>query len=235
MIREENKRGALELGKIITTIPIMILIFLVIAIYLILVVFIDFAKGPTVPAVLDFEDKGFNEILFKEINVDGELMSLVHGLIRAEINEMRCAIINSRLDGDPNNPIKSDQERIALIEERNKCVNYIARVKEGLIKVLEKEDKIFEGVGCFILCQSCNVKTGFKPSDLMKINSNEEDISLRFKQGKFVGSRINLASSDIETKIYTEKGLDNRLSFGFNAGGMHKVFDIVYYYGRCLE
>ena len=230
MILREKKA---VMGKILSTPIVLILIVLIMGVYLILAGSISIIKKPSVAAAFDGFYLSSDDVLFKEILIDGEKMSLAHGLIKADINERRCNIIKLRLEGDLRNPIKSDDEREALRKEQIKCSNYMSKIKESLIKTLEAES--LSGESCFILCQSCNIKSGFKSNQYMKINSNEKDIALKFKDGKFLGSDFNLASGEIVSEIYTQKELDERVSFSIEEIGYKRQFNIVYYYGRCLN
>jgi len=72
-----DKKG--QLGKIITTFPIMLLIFLIIGGYLILAGFAFGVKGQKIP--VSIEEVNLGDVIFKDIELNGEKIMLVDALI----------------------------------------------------------------------------------------------------------------------------------------------------------
>lgn len=206
-----NRRG--QSGKIIMTFGAIISVVLVIGILLVLSAFAFGIKQPEIPSQLESAEILEDSVLFKMIEVNGEKMTLLHGLMKADINSRKIQNIAD-----------------LSFEEREKYLNFMARVKDGVIESLASESESKEM--CFILCQTCNTETGFTPYNLMKISPNEEDFVFRFEDGGLAGSPGELAAT---TEFYSIAGLDNRISFSITESGKEREFNIVYYYGECYN
>lgn len=85
-----------QLGKIITTFPVMLLIFLIIGGYLILAGFAFGVKGVRVPASI--EEVNLNNLLLKEIEINGEKITVLDALIKFEKYEIEKADIRKEIE-----------------------------------------------------------------------------------------------------------------------------------------
>ncbi len=144
-----NKRG--QLGKIISANVVLIILVFLMAIYLVLTGFAVGIKKPDVPSSIDVE---LGDVLFKEINVNGDRMSFVNGLIRADL--------------------ESKKE-----EKAGRKSNYMSIVKEAIKSELERElagDREY----CLMLFQG----GGNILPENTRVGGNEEDIYYKFKDGK---------------------------------------------------
>src|SRR3989344_1158940 len=80
-----------QLGKIISTFPVMLLIFLIIIVYLVLAVFAFGVKGEKVP--VSIEKVNLDNLLLKEIEINGEKITVLDALIKFEKREIEKADI----------------------------------------------------------------------------------------------------------------------------------------------
>ena len=122
MIFNLNTRG--QLGKIITSLPIFIGIFVILSFYLVFVIFFFEIRESSTP--LNIKGVEFGEILFKEIEVNGVKMNFLDGLIRADL--------------------ESKNE-----EKSGRKSDYMFLVKEAIRLKLEKE--LSSGEYCLMLFQ----------------------------------------------------------------------------------
>ena len=211
-----NRRG--QLGKIVSANVVLISLVFLMAIYLVLVGFAIGIKKPTVYAVI--EDVGLGSVLFREINVNGERMSFVGGLINADIYFERDAEIQDSLRR------ASGDERAKLLDESRKYTNYMGKVKEALKSTLEKENSGKEEEICFMLFQG----PGNVIRENIELDNNGKDIYYRFKNGK--GEASNKV---IDMEFYYKEGHFVKLHSFIVKSNVEKEYDIMYYYGRCLD
>ena len=214
MIFNLNHKG--QLGKIITSFPVFISIFVIIVIYLVFVAAVYGIKGANVPSSI----KGIelSNVLFNDIEVDGEKMSFLDGIIRADNYLARDEKIQEELLR------ASGIERERLLEESRKHINYMSKVKDALKNKLEKENS---GETCFMLFQG----PGNIIRENIKLENNEKDIYYRFKDGK--GEK---SPAVIDMEFYYKEGHFNKLSsFTVKSDSFERGYAISYYYGGCLR
>ena len=85
-----------QLGRIITIFPVMLLIFIILGIYLITTGFAFLIKQPSVPANINSLDS--EQILQKEITVNGEQTLLLNALIQFKQEKIDRSTIKKELD-----------------------------------------------------------------------------------------------------------------------------------------
>ena len=104
-----NKSG--QLGKIISSNFVLVILFFFALTYLIFVGFAVGIKKPEVPAV---KESGLDDVLLEEIEVNGERISLADGIVKADLD--------------------SKKE-----EKAGRKSNYMSLVKEAIKTKLEKQ------------------------------------------------------------------------------------------------
>lgn len=212
-----NKKGTV-LGKgLISFIVILISVFLAGFFMILSGIVFELKQPSSVGAIGGILTGQQNQALFNEIEITGEKMSIAHGLIKARVNEDNCANILKLIPGDPNNPV-TPEERNALILEKDKCFEYMAKVKEAIRVKLAGENIGSERM-CFIIFNGIG-----RPVN-PKLGSNGEDIFFVFANGEGKhGSVTDMAR-------HYDSDLLNNLEF---SAGKYE-FDMHYYYGRCLN
>lgn len=98
----KSKKG--QLGKIITALPVLILIFFIIGIYLVLTGFAYVFKGASLFYFIEGVDT--NDFLFHEIQINGQKMLLLDALIQFQEKKIERDMVNEefkRLVDDQNN------------------------------------------------------------------------------------------------------------------------------------
>ncbi len=140
-----NKKA--QLGKVISSFPVMLLIFLIIAVYLILSVFAIEIKSPSLPAITatipgDIESIETQSILLNEITIKGEKITILDALIKFEEKEIERDDLYDELKKfvDKNNNILL----LAIGENKNPGNNLGGEALQNYV-IKFNEDKINSG------------------------------------------------------------------------------------------
>ena len=142
-----------QLGKIITSVPILISIIVILSIYLVFVVFAFETRGSHLPSSVKGVE--FGDILFKEININGEKINFLDGIIKADLEAKKE-------------------------ESAGRKSNYMFLVKEAVRSKLETELNGIDEEYCLMLFQG----GGNVIPENTKVGGNEKDIYYKFKNGK---------------------------------------------------
>ncbi len=212
-----NKKGILD--KIITSFPVLLAVILVLAIYLFLTGIAFSIKGAKAPDNVNY-DAGLSErVLFNEVMINGERMSVIHGLIKEAIYKNEEAEIRSKI-GFEKNQEEADNLRKRLAE----IVGFTGRVYDEIEKELEGENlEIYNGEErCFVLKQ--------EPTGKMQM----EIIAIKIVNGQ--SKKLESEISDAE-RAYEEAGLIKNLKFSAYSSllGRELDFSVKSYYGRCYN
>lgn len=214
-----NMRG--QLGKIITTFPVMLLIFLVIVVYLLLSGFAFAVKSQSVPSVI--EGVWTDNVLLKEIKINNENTLILDGFIRDRLYEDEIKILNEKIRfGGFNNR----EEENAAKDRAADISRYGINLREGLIKNLgETNAGNYRGEKqCFI---------AFFDYGRPALNNWQfaRDIYLRIEAGYIV------VKSDIgELERYYDAGLLSLIKIPIKLENNIDIeFVMQSYYGRCYN
>ena len=210
-----NKKGILD--KIITSFPVLLGVILVLTVYLVLSGIAFVIKGVNVPSSIE-QDSGLNEgILFNEITIDGERMSIVHGLIKEASYKNEEHDIRNKI-GNEQNAEEAEELRVKL----KKIGDYTGKVDVEIEKEIERENlKNDDGEEkCFILKK--------EPVGIL----STKVIALKAANGKAATLEKEIIDAG---RVFEEAGLLSSLKLSIYSNLLSKELDfsIKSYYGKC--
>ncbi len=210
-----NRRA--QIGKIVTSFPVMILIFFVIGIYIISAGFIY--KIKEAPQSLSIEGVGFDDALLKEVKVRDQPMLIIDSLVKSIINDKKYNEIRKRTEGFRSDLVNEQDNRFLDSDP----LTFRKELSKNLIELLKRENlDLFKGEkSCFILFTG----NGNVVSESFDDSSN---IYAAFEKGEVVAS-----ANDVEN--YKRAGLLNNKKFIIKDKGLGNFeVNLQYYYGKCL-
>ncbi len=213
-----NSKG--QLGKIITTIPVMIVIVFIIAIYLVLAGFAFKVRGENIPGFI--ESVGSSDVLLlDEISVDNKNILILDGFIKDKLYEDEIKILSEKIRARGFNNLEEEnaaKERLADISK------YSRGLREGIRKGLEQNNlNNYNGEKqCFI---------AFFEYGLPALSNwrSARDIYLVMENGNSDKGDIN------ELEGYYDSGLLSLVKVPIKFYNSEITFIVQGYYGRCYS
>lgn len=218
-----NKKGVI-IGKILSTLPIFLLIVFFTGIFFILAAYaITVEKGKTnIPGLI--ENFNSDDFLFGEINIDGERIVLFDGLVRDAIYRNEWDELYSKIQAG----VLTQEER-KRYEELNVVYNagFARNLRESIMHELEKDSLNYKGEH---LCFIAFFNAGKPISERVKIGTR--DIYFQLKDG-------NAETGDYaDLQKYYNKGLLKTFQFTVGSNALNNKektgFIVQYYYGKCF-
>lgn len=217
-----NRRGVA--GKIITSFPVMILIFFIIAIYIISAAVLYTVKGA--PSSLAIEGVELNNVLLKEIEI-GDIGNsnkrelIFDGFSRERLFEEEEKKIRSKMQAGFDNAEEESKAKERIAEIAAYGLKLRENIKKELIQINKKEYDNSRKQ-CFIV---------FLDSGKAGLNNwqSARDMYLIVGNGDIKNGDVS------ELERYYNAGLFAELLLPLKFEGKEIDFFMQYYYGKCLE
>ncbi len=223
MIRLENLGGLNKkgvAGKIITSFPVMILIFFIIAIYIISAAVLYKVKGA--PSSLAIEGVELDNVLLKEIMIGEKRALLIDGLVQDYTYNYELKKLGEKVrSGGASEEERKRYDKLGEIYQ----ASYFNSLREGIKNVMKREKGFDDRALCFIAFfnRGNPISQNFIRSRDIYFVANRGDV----KEGPtfdleryYDKEMLRIFEYDIKSKSF--EGKDIR-------------FVMQYYYGRCLE
>ena len=213
-----NKNGVL--GKILSTLPIFLLIVFIMGIFLILTGYTKITKAKDFFMPLSVQNIELDSVLLKGISVNGESVLLLDGFLRDCRYKNEARMLNEKIKS---RNFYSAEEENAAKERIAEISGYERKLRDQIKNELERFSVGSSERYCFI-----SFLHSGRPS-LSEIVSSR-DIYLIIKNGKSENGNV----ADLES--YYDAGLlyETELLISSNFNGKEKEkFAILSYYGKC--
>ncbi len=213
-----NRKGTV-IGKILSTLPIFLLIVFFTALFLILTGFAVAIEKPKVPVLLDGLDR--DNVLLRDMYIESRKVITFEGFVESSLNERKYEAIRLRTEGFKLTSISEDDK---LFLQKNP-LGFGKKLRDELIETMKKDN-----LNSFAGERSCFIFFAGKGRVVGDSFNNEKNIYVAFEKGKVI------IKSTHDAGEYEKKGLLQKTSFSVRDRDLGNLeLNFKHYYGKCLD